>query len=153
MSKEELSMPSGLFIEEVATRTGLTARTLRYWEEKGLLAPSARTEGGMRLYSEADVARVHRIRDFKEMLGLSLDVIRPIMMAEDEIALLLVQASQHEPEGRLPYLRQGVTILAEQVWGMTARIEQIQSMRQGYIVRLDTLREKVRNLEELEGTK
>jgi MerR family transcriptional regulator, repressor of the yfmOP operon len=107
----------------------------------------------MRLYSEADLARVLRIRDLKEMLGLSLDVIRPIMMAEDEIALLLVQASQHEPEGRLPYLRQGVTILAEQVWGMTARIEQIQSMRQGYIVRLDTLREKVRNLEELEGIK
>jgi DNA-binding transcriptional MerR regulator len=139
-----------MFIEEVATRTGLTARTLRYWEEKGLLAPSARTEGGMRLYSEADLARVLRIRDFKEMLGLSLDVIRPIMMAEDEIEFLCVQASQHEPEGRLRYLRQGVTILAEQVWGMTARIDQIQSMRQGYIVRLETLREKIRNMEELE---
>src|SRR5215469_3736762 len=45
-------------IEHVATRTGLTKRTLRYYEEVGLLPPAERTEGNYRRYSEADVQRL-----------------------------------------------------------------------------------------------
>ncbi|MFE6489944.1 MerR family transcriptional regulator, partial [Streptomyces sp. NPDC057757] len=45
-------------IGEVATRTELSLRTIRHYEETGLVMPSARSQGGFRLYTEADVARL-----------------------------------------------------------------------------------------------
>ena len=65
-------------IEQVAARTGLTKRTLRYYEEIGLLPPPTRTEGGYRLYSEADVQQLERIKRLKDLLGFSLAEIREI---------------------------------------------------------------------------
>lgn len=47
-----------MHIGEVATRTGLSLRSLRRWEEVGLLTPSGRTDGGFRLYSETDVNKI-----------------------------------------------------------------------------------------------
>lgn len=140
-------MASGYFIEEVASRTGLTARTLRFWEEKGLLVPSARTEGGMRLYSEQDIARCERIRDLKEYLGLSLDVVREILTADDEVEALRREACQHLPEERVPFIRQAVGILEAQVDAMEARASRILELRHGYVQRLETLRERLRQLE------
>ena len=52
-----------LQIGEVAERTGVTQRTLRFYEEKGLLRPPERMDGGFRLYSEADVKRVEQPLD------------------------------------------------------------------------------------------
>src|SRR6476661_4626578 len=59
-------------IEQVAARTGLTKRTLRYYEEIGLLPPPTRTEGNYRLYSAADIARLERIKRMRDLLGFSL---------------------------------------------------------------------------------
>lgn len=59
-------------IGEVAARTELSLRSLRHWEEVGLLRPSGRTEGGFRLYTEADVDRILAIRRMKP-LGFSLE--------------------------------------------------------------------------------
>ena len=61
-----------MHIGEVATRTDLSLRSLRHWDEVGLLRPSARTEGGFRLYSEADVEKILVIRRMKP-LGFTLD--------------------------------------------------------------------------------
>ena len=48
-------------IGDVARRTGLTVRTLRYYEEIGLLPPSERLAGGHRVYGEDDIRRLHRV--------------------------------------------------------------------------------------------
>jgi DNA-binding transcriptional MerR regulator len=58
-----------LQIGEVAERTGVTQRTLRFYEEKGLLKPPSRMEGGFRLYSEDDVRRVEQIKRLQKLLG------------------------------------------------------------------------------------
>ena len=71
-------------IEQVAARTGLTKRTLRYYEEIGLLPPPTRTEGGYRLYSEADVQQLERIKRLKDLLGFSLAEIREMADAEEQ---------------------------------------------------------------------
>src|SRR5215831_11301903 len=71
-------------IEQVSARTGLTKRTLRYYEEIGLLAPPTRTEGGYRLYSEADIQHLQRIKRLRDLLGFSLKEIREIAEAEEE---------------------------------------------------------------------
>ena len=74
-----------LQIGEVAERTGVTQRTLRFYEEKGLLNPPSRMEGGFRLYSEADVERVVEIRRLQKLLGLSLAEIKEMVEAEEAL--------------------------------------------------------------------
>jgi len=74
---------ASLQIGEVAERTGVTQRTLRFYEEKGLLKPPSRLEGGFRLYSEEDVARVERIKELQSLLGLSLADIKEMVEADE----------------------------------------------------------------------
>ena len=62
----------GLKVGELARRSGLTIRTLHHYDSIGLLCPSARSEAGYRLYSDADVARLHGIQALRQWgLGLS----------------------------------------------------------------------------------
>jgi DNA-binding transcriptional MerR regulator len=75
--------PVVLRIGEVAKLTGLTSRTLRYWEEMGLISPSGYRGRGERLYSQTDMARVTRIRDLQELLGFSLAEVRVVLDTED----------------------------------------------------------------------
>jgi len=72
-------------IGEVAERTGLSFRTLRHYDEIGLVTPSARTDGGFRLYTEGDVARILLIRRMKP-LGFTLDEMRELLEVVDAMA-------------------------------------------------------------------
>ncbi|MCW2818811.1 MAG: MerR family transcriptional regulator [Marmoricola sp.] len=67
-----------MHIGEVAARTELSLRSLRHWEEVGLLHPSGRTDGGFRLYTEDDVQKILVIRRMKP-LGFSLDQMKAVM--------------------------------------------------------------------------
>ncbi|MDX2528405.1 MerR family transcriptional regulator [Streptomyces europaeiscabiei] len=71
-------------IGEVAARTELSLRTIRHYEETGLVLPSARSQGGFRLYTEADVARLMVIRRMKQ-LGFTLDEMRALLEATDRL--------------------------------------------------------------------
>ena len=64
-------------IGEFARRAGVTIRTLRYYDKRGLLKPSAWSESGQRLYTELDYARLQQIMTLK-LIGLSLDEIRSL---------------------------------------------------------------------------
>src|SRR3546814_20989947 len=69
-------------IGEVADRTGVTQRTLRFYEEKGLLPPPERMDGGFRLYSDDDVQRIEYIRRLKQYLGFTLAELKERVEAE-----------------------------------------------------------------------
>lgn len=71
-------------IGEVAERTGLSLRTIRYYEEVGLVTPSARSVGGFRLYSETDVARLRLIRRMKP-LEFSLEEMKDVLGVLDQL--------------------------------------------------------------------
>ncbi|MBT3149802.1 MerR family transcriptional regulator [Streptomyces sp. CHD11] len=71
-------------IGEVAARTELSLRTIRHYEETGLVIPSARSQGGFRLYTETDVARLRVIRRMKP-LGFSLEEMRSLLDATDRL--------------------------------------------------------------------
>lgn len=71
-------------IGEVADRVGLSLRTIRYYEEVGLVRPSARSQGGFRLYSEADVARLELVKWMKP-LDFTLDQMREVLEALDTL--------------------------------------------------------------------
>jgi MerR family transcriptional regulator, copper efflux regulator len=74
------AMPRGELVQigQVAERTGLSLRTIRWYEEEGLVVPTARTDGGFRLYSGEDVARLEVIKQMKP-LGFALDEMRELL--------------------------------------------------------------------------
>ncbi|MDQ6423446.1 MerR family transcriptional regulator [Paenibacillus sp. LHD-117] len=65
-------------VGDLAKLTGLTVRTLRFYDQIGLFSPSAQTDSGHRLYNESDVSRLYQIVSLKE-LGLSLEEIKSAM--------------------------------------------------------------------------
>jgi MerR family transcriptional regulator, copper efflux regulator len=67
-----------LQIGQVADRTGLSLRTIRFYEENGMVRPTSRTDGGFRLYSEDDVARLEVIKRMKP-LGFSIDEMQELL--------------------------------------------------------------------------
>ncbi len=74
----QLSRTHLLQIGEVAARTGLSLRTIRWYEQEGLVVPTARSGGGFRLYSADDVARFEVIKRMKP-LGFALDEMRELL--------------------------------------------------------------------------
>ena len=87
-----------LQIGEVAERTGVTQRTLRFYEEKGLLRSPSRMEGGFRLYSENDVRRVEQIRKLQDLLNVSLADIKEMVDARE---ILRELQAQYRPEAEV----------------------------------------------------
>ncbi|TFC28909.1 MerR family transcriptional regulator [Cryobacterium sp. TMT1-3] len=71
-----------MHIGELAEKTGLSLRTIRHYDEVGLLKASARTEGGFRLYSPDDFARLMLIRRMKP-LGFTLDEMTALLAVID----------------------------------------------------------------------
>jgi DNA-binding transcriptional MerR regulator len=81
----ELDIPpaAGLLqIGEVADRVGLSLRTVRYYEEQGLLTPESRTAGGFRLFSEEQVDRLALIKQMKP-IGFTVQEMRELLDARD----------------------------------------------------------------------
>jgi len=71
-------------IGEVADQTSLSFRTLRHYDDIGLVSPSARTDGGFRLYTDTDVARLMVIRRMKP-LGYTLDEMSNLLAVVDAL--------------------------------------------------------------------
>jgi DNA-binding transcriptional MerR regulator len=89
-----------LRIGEVAELTGTTPRTIRYYEEIGLLPGAAdRTQGRHRSYTEADVVRVREIIRLRDLLGLSLDQLSELLEAETARAELRKEFAQADDPG------------------------------------------------------
>ncbi|MDV2990119.1 MAG: MerR family transcriptional regulator [Dehalogenimonas sp.] len=68
-------------IGEVARRSGVSVRTVRFYEQKGLLETPQRTSGGMRLFDDRDVSRVKLVRRLRNV-GLDLEEIRDVMVSD-----------------------------------------------------------------------
>ncbi|ALU98276.1 MerR family transcriptional regulator [Streptomyces globisporus C-1027] len=125
-------------IGEVAARTGLSLRTIRHYEETGLVTPSARSQGGFRLYTETDVARLMVIRRMKP-LGFTLDQMRDLLDATDrldadadaapgaeerEALLERVRAYQREAAAQVEKLRMQLSRAEDFEGTLRARLEQ-----------------------------
>ncbi|MCL9664528.1 MerR family transcriptional regulator [Curtobacterium albidum] len=80
----ERAAPTTMHIGELADRTGLSNRTIRHYDEVGLLHPSGRTEGGFRLYTDTDLARLLIIRRMKP-LGFTLEQMAELLAVVDAL--------------------------------------------------------------------
>jgi DNA-binding transcriptional MerR regulator len=135
MSNDEQSYYT---IEQVATRTGLTKRTLRYYEEVGLLPPTGRTEGNYRRYSESDVERLERIKELRDLLGFSLGEIRELLRAEEERGQIRVAYQQEtETPVKIAQLDRADELIREQLHLIEQRFIGLEQMRTSLLVRLE----------------
>jgi DNA-binding transcriptional MerR regulator len=87
-------------IGTVADRVDLSLRTIRYYEEIGLVSPSGRTEGGFRLYTESDIDRLHLVKALKPV-GMPLDMISELLACADQISQADGSSDLGEVERRL----------------------------------------------------
>jgi DNA-binding transcriptional MerR regulator len=71
-------------IEDVAIKTGLTKRAIRYYEDIQLIKP-VRSESSYRLYTEEDVDKIIRIRELRDSLGFSLNEVKDIFDLEQDL--------------------------------------------------------------------
>ena len=125
-------------IEQVATRTGLTKRTLRYYEEVGLLPPTGRTEGNYRLYSEDDVQHLERIKKLRDLLGFSLADIREILDAEDERGQIKVAYRQEtEAAAKVAQLDRADELIQRQLHLIKQKIDGLEQMRASLLAKLE----------------
>jgi MerR family transcriptional regulator, repressor of the yfmOP operon len=125
-------------IEQVALRTGFTKRTLRYYEEVGLLPPTGRTEGNYRRYREADIERLERIKNLRSLLGFSLNEIRELLEAEEERGQIKV-AYRHETEAlaKIAQLDRADEIIHAQLHIIEQKIAGLEQMRASLQTKLE----------------
>jgi DNA-binding transcriptional MerR regulator len=84
-----------LRIGEVAERTGTTPRTIRYYEEIGLLpSPAGHEKGRHRTYGEADVQRLEELLRLRELLGISLEELKELAERQEARTLLRAEWQQ-----------------------------------------------------------
>ena len=125
-------------IEQVATRTNMTKRTLRYYEEVGLLSPTERTEGNYRRYSEEDVQHLERIKELRDLLGFSLTDIRELLHAEDERDSIKA-AYQQETDAatKITQLERADTFICRQLALIEEKITALEQMRTSLNTKLE----------------
>jgi MerR family transcriptional regulator, copper efflux regulator len=104
-------------IGEAAERTGLSIRTIRYYEEMGLVRPSGHTSGGFRLYTDADIERLLLVKATKP-LDLSLETTQEMLRAWDRLA-----SGEAEPQER----ERLTEVLAGYLQTATERLEKAES--------------------------
>ncbi len=140
-------------MEEIVRRTGLTPRAIRYYGEMGLLSPSGRTAGGFRLFSDADVSQLLRIKELQTLLGFSLAEIKETLQA-DAARAEIRQAYQQttDPRARLGLVERAATLAQSQVRIINermARLAKLHDELQQSLGRLRSRREQL--LSEIAG--
>lgn len=127
-----------LRIDQAATLTGLTKRTLRYYEEIGLLDPPTRTEGNYRLYSPQDIARVELIKRMRNLLGFSLAEIKQIALLEEGRAQDRdAWARAADPSERLELLNHSDDLTQQHLTLIVQKIADLEALRAELAARLE----------------
>jgi DNA-binding transcriptional MerR regulator len=138
-----------LRIQEVAAETGLTPRSIRYYEELGLLQPAARSAGSYRLYDESDLERLRFIRELRDDAGFSLAEIGRLL--EDEAARIRDRErfrATGDPAEKAAIVRDLLGRVDRQVASLEHKASRLQEMIQAAEARCAHLRA---HLVELEG--
>jgi len=136
-----------LRIGDLAARTGLTQRTIRYYEELRLLPAPGRTEGDYRLYTEDDVARLLKIVRLRDLLSFTLAEVREILNAEESVEELRSQYREADnDQGKLEKLEQALSVLGSEVALVDNKVSQLLELRRDLEAKLQCYRGKLEHL-------
>jgi DNA-binding transcriptional MerR regulator len=138
-----------LRIGEAAAEAGMSTRTLRYYQELGLLTPSGTTAGGARRYSDADVARLHRIGHLRDLVGFNLTEIGVVLSAEDRLAEIRREWwAGLPPARRRELLHEAIAINADLQDAVRTKMAGLHEFLAGLVDRADSMS---RRLAEVDG--
>jgi DNA-binding transcriptional MerR regulator len=139
-----------LRIGEVAELTGTTPRTIRYYEEIGLLpGSSARAQGKHRCFTEADVDRVREILRLRDLLGLSLEQLSGLLDAESARAELRREyAETDDPAERRRILDQALVYIGTQLALVQARHRELEQLERELVQRRALIHERLSELDQ-----
>jgi len=118
-----------LRIHETAELVGLTPRSIRYYEEMGLLSPSARSQGAYRLFDQLDVDRLRFIKGLRDDAGFSIAEVRQLL--EDEAARRLAREAfdaTDDPAERRRILGGRLSSIDEQLAGLRGKLARLEAM-------------------------
>jgi DNA-binding transcriptional MerR regulator len=124
-------MSDGMRIGEVAKLAATTPRTIRYYEEIGLLpASGSRERGEHRIYAEADVERLTELLRLKDLLGISLEELKELVEAEGARAELRREwhGGVEDPVRRRQILEQSLTYTGRQLELVRRRRDEIKKL-------------------------
>jgi DNA-binding transcriptional MerR regulator len=137
-----------LRIGELARRTGTTPRTIRYWEEIGLLpADEERPAGSSRVYDEATVERVRELARLRDLLGLSLEELRDLVEAEE--ARTVIRREYHatdDPARRADLLDAALGHLDRQLELVRHRRAEIEQLEGDLVARRERVEARRREM-------
>ena len=120
----------GLKIDHVATETGLTKRTIRYYEQIGILPPPARSEGGVRYYSQEHIDFLKKIRNARDALGFSLQELQYYMSLNDIIESNRADYKQlSNPIDRMEKLKEIINTINDELKLIELKLEKIENVR------------------------
>jgi len=138
-----------LRIGEVARLVETTPRTIRYYEEIGLLPESAeRGHGRHRLYTEGDVERLRELLRLRDLLGVSLEELKEIAEAEEARAALREEWRRgSDGSRRRQILEEGLGHIGRQLALVRGRRAQLERLEEELSVRRRQLRSRLRRLE------
>jgi DNA-binding transcriptional MerR regulator len=142
--------PPGLRIGDLARRAGTTPRTIRYYEELGLLPPAAERDAGRhRTYAEGDVERLEQLLRLKDLLGLTLDELRDVVEAEDARSALRQEWRHGTPSRarRQEILAESLEHIAHQLALVQRRRDKLDALQAELEDRRAQVRERLRELE------
>jgi len=129
-------------IGEAADRVGVTTRTIRYYEELGLLGTAARTKGAHRIYTASDITRLEELIRLRDLLGLTLEEMIGLAEAEEARAALRDQWEETVSD------RERGRILEAAVPVIERQLELVRGRQQRLAEFADELAEKLRSLHE-----
>jgi DNA-binding transcriptional MerR regulator len=135
---------------DVARLVGTTPRTIRYYEEIGLLAEApARPSGQHRLYTEAEVERLREVMRLKELLGVSLEELKTLLTAEEARAEVRAQLAREDVDSgrRRELLEEALGHLDRQLTLVRHRADELRRLDHELSETRKRVRRKVRELE------
>jgi MerR family transcriptional regulator, repressor of the yfmOP operon len=139
----------GLRIGQVAEMTGTTPRTIRYYEEIGLLPAAGREPGAHRIYQQADVDRLSELLRLRELLGVSLEELKELAAAEHARAALRREwrAGVDDPVRRRQILEEAIAHVDDQLALVRHRRDEIRKLESELTQTRRRLRGRMRELE------
>jgi DNA-binding transcriptional MerR regulator len=142
-----------LRIGEVAERVGVTTRTIRYYEELGLLGTGAtRTKGTHRLYTEADITRLEELIRLRDLLGLSLEELVALAEAEEARAALRDQwAESASDRERARVVNAAIPVVERQLELVRGRQQRLSEFAEELSQKLRSLHDRRAELEPNRG--
>lgn len=142
-------MNENLKIDEVAKQCGLSKRTIRYYEEIGLMEAPPRSTGGTRLYTQAHVDFLKKITAIKDVLGFSLQELHHFLNLRENFEKERADYSRDmDPSAQIEKLKEILKAVDEQIYVIEEKVKKIFKVQEELVAARERARARLETLEQ-----